>query len=174
MLIRSLFFEIDTIGFSGSRSLSGAGLAALTALFPLVSVGCHVCVGCASGADAAVREAFTSCGRLCLFSVASERWGVGRAAFARRSAAIVGAVPPDGLLVVVPSGACPAGVVPSRSFSGCGSGSWGSAALALGTGRRVLLWLPTGSVPPVWAGVAWSAVAGWWLGVSSAAQLSIF
>jgi hypothetical protein len=171
MLFSSLFSGLDTIGFSGSRSLSGAGLAALTSLFPLVPVGCH---GCAAGADAAVRDAFTSCGRLCLFSVASERWGVGRAAFARRSAAIVGAVPPGGLMVVVPSGACPAGVVPSRSFSGCGSGSWGSAALALGTGRQVLLWLPTGSVPPVWAGVSWSAIGDWWLGVSGSGQLSIF
>jgi hypothetical protein len=174
MLVKALFFEIDTIGFSGSRSLSGAGLAALTALFPLVPVGCHICVGCAAGADAAVREAFTSCGRLCLFSVASGRWGVGRAAFARRSAAIVGAVPSGGLLVVVPSGACPAGVVPSRSFSGCGSGSWGSAALALGTGRQVLVWLPTGSVPPVWVGVSWSTVGDWWLGVSRSGQLSMF
>jgi hypothetical protein len=173
MLLNSLFSGLDTIGFSGSRSLSGAGLAALTSLFPLVPVGCHVLVGCATGADAAVRDAFTSCGRVCLFSVASGRWGSGRSAFARRSAAIVGAVPAGGLLVVVPSGACPAGVVPSRSFSGCGSGSWGSAALALGTGRQVLLWLPTSSVPPVWSGVSWSAVGGWWLGVGSVAQLSI-
>jgi hypothetical protein len=174
MLLKSLFSGSVTIGFSGSRSLSGAGLAALTSLFPLVPAGCHVCVGCATGADAAVREAFTSCGRLCLFSVASGRWGTGRAAFARRSAAIVGAVPTGGLLVVVPSGACPAGVVPSRSFSGCGSGSWGSAALALGTGRRVLLWLPVGAVPPAWSSVSWSSVGGWWFGVSGSSQLSIF
>jgi hypothetical protein len=32
----------------------------------------------------------------------------------------------------------PPGVVPCRSFRGGGSGSWGSAALALGTGRRCL------------------------------------
>jgi hypothetical protein len=174
MLLRSLFFGLDTIGFSGSRSLSGEGLAALTSLFPLVPRGCHVCVGCAAGADEVVRDAFTSCGRVCLFSVASGHWGSGRAAFARRSAAIVGAVPPDGLLVVVPGSVSPPpGVIPSRSFHGGGSGSWGSAALALGTGRRVLLWLPTGAVPPVWAGVSWSAVGGWWLGVGSVAQLSL-
>ncbi|MEO0849677.1 MAG: hypothetical protein AAFY50_25210 [Cyanobacteria bacterium J06648_1] len=34
--------------------------------------------------------------------------------------------------------------------------SWGSLAFALGRGRRVLLWLPAGSRPPVWAGVSWS------------------
>jgi hypothetical protein len=111
---------------------------------------------------------------LCVFAVESGRWGSGRSAFARRSAAIVEAVPVGGLLVVVPSGTVPAGVVPSRSFSGHGSGSWGSAALALGTGRRVLLWLPAGAVPPVWAGVSWSAVDGWWLGVSGSSQLSMF
>lgn len=175
MLFSSLFFGLDTIGFSGSRSLSGAGLAALTSLFPLVPAGCHVVVGCAAGADLAVRDAFTSCGRLCLFSVDSGRWGSGRAAFARRSMAIVEAVPSGGLLVVVPGSVSPPpSVVPSRSFHGGGSGSWGSAALALGTGRRVLLWLPAGAVPPVWAGVAWSAVGGWWFGVRSVGQLSMF
>jgi hypothetical protein len=174
MLFTSLFFGLDTVAFSGSRCLSGAGLAALTSLFPLVPAGCHVVVGCASGADLAVRLAFGD-GRLCLFAVDSGRFGVGRAAFARRSVAIVEAVPSGGLLVVVPGSVSPPpGVVPSRSFHGGGSGSWGSAALALGTGRRVLLWLPTGAVPPVWAGVAWSAVGSWWLGVRSMSQLSMF
>jgi hypothetical protein len=174
MSLCSLFCGLDTVGFSGSRSLSGTGLAALTALFPSVPAGCRVAVGCAAGADLAVRSAFGDDGRLRVFAVDSGRWGSGRAAFARRSAAIVAAVPACGLLVVVPSGTCPAEVVPSRSFRGCGSGSWGSAAFALGTGRRVLLWLPVGAVPPVWAGVSWFAVGGWWLGVSGSGQLSIF
>jgi hypothetical protein len=172
MLISSLFYQLDTIAFSGSRSLSGAGLAALTSIFPLVPVGCHVVVGCADGADLAVRRAFVG-DRLCLFSVASGRFGVGRAAFARRSVAIVEAVALGGLLVVVPGSISPPpGVVPSLSFRGGGSGSWGSAALALGTGRRVLLWLPVGAVPPVWAGVSWVVIDDWWLGASSSSQLS--
>lgn len=173
MLLSSLFSGLDTVGFSGSRHLSGAGLAALGLLFPLVPAGCHIVVGCASGADLAVRSAFASCDRLCVFAVESGRWGSGRSAFARRSAAVVAAVPAGGLLVVVPSGAAPAGVVPSRSFSGCGS--WGSAALALGTGRRVVLWLPAGVVPPAWAGVSWSSVGSWWVGVAGGSgQLSLF
>jgi hypothetical protein len=45
MLLSSLFFELDTVGFSGSRSLSGAGAAALGSLFPLVPAGCRVVVG---------------------------------------------------------------------------------------------------------------------------------
>lgn len=175
MVIDSLFVGLDTIAFSGSRSLSGAGLSALVSLFRLVPRGCHVLVGCAEGADLAVRSAFAGLdGRLCVFAVESGRWGSGRAAFARRSAAIVESLPIGGLLVVVPSGAAPAGVVPSRSFRGCGSGSWGSAAFALGTGRRVLLWLPSGAVPPVWAGVAWSTVGDWWLGIAGSGQLSMF
>jgi hypothetical protein len=180
MSIASLFSGLDTIAFSGSRSLSGAGLAALTSLFPLVPADCHVVVGCADGADLAVRRVFVG-SRLCLFSVASGRFGAGRGAFARRSVAIVEAVPVGGLVIVVPGSISPPpGVVPSRSFRGGGSGSWGSAALALGTGRRVLLWLPTGTVPPMWSGVSWVAVdgdalsmsKGWWLGSSSSSQLS--
>ncbi len=172
MLISSLFSGLDTIAFSGSRSLSGAGLVALISIFPLVPVGCHIVVGCADGADLAVRRVFVG-SRLCLFSVASGRFGAGRGAFARRSVAIVEAVPPDGLLVVIPGSVSPPpGVVPSCSFRGGGSGSWGSAALALGTGRRVLLWLPVGAVPPAWTGVSWVAVDGWWLGASSSSQLS--
>jgi hypothetical protein len=113
-----------------------------------------------------------------LFAVDSGRWGVGRAAFARRSAAIVEAVPPSGLLVVVPGSVSPPpGVAPSRSFSGGGSGSWGSAALALGTGRRVLLWLPPSVVPPSsWTGIEWSYIDGWYLGSKKASyyQPSLF
>ena len=119
MLITSLFFGVNTIGFSGSRSLSGEGLAALTSLFPLVPAGCHVVVGCAAGADLAVRDAFISCGRLCLFAVDSGRWGSGRAAFARQSVAIVEAVPSGGLLVVVPGSVSPPpGVILPVHFMG--------------------------------------------------------
>jgi hypothetical protein len=172
MLLNSLFSDLVAISFSGSRHLSGAGLAALNSLFPLVPAGCQVGVGCATGADAAVRAAFASC---VVFTVGSGQFGTGRAAFARRSTAVIGFIHVGGLLVVVPSTvAPPAGVVPSRSFRGGGSGSWGSAALALGTGRRVLLWLPVGAVPPVWAGVSWSAVGSWWLGVAGLGQLSLF
>jgi hypothetical protein len=95
MLLDSVFSGLDTIGFSGSRSLSGAGLAVLASLFPLVPAGCHIVVGCAAGADLAVRSAFDD-GRLCLFAVDSGRFGTGRAAFARRSVAIVEALPLGG------------------------------------------------------------------------------
>ena len=180
----SPFAGVVSVGFSGSRSLSPVASAALSALLPSVPAGVRVSVGCAAGADAVVRSCFGGAGSLLVFSVASGRFGSGRSAFARRSSRCVLSVAAGsrGLLVVVPSGACPAGVVPSRSFSGRGSGSWGSAAFALGRGRRVLLWLPAGSLPPAWSGVCWSSagafgsVGCWWLGVPvpPPSQLSLF
>ena len=178
----SVFSGVVSVGFSGSRSPSAAASSALSSLLPLVPSGARVSVGCALGVDAAVRSWFGGSASLLVFSVASGRFGSGRSAFARRSSRCVLSVAAGarGLLVVVPVGACPAGVRPSRSFAGRGSGSFGSAAFALGRGRRVLLWLPSDSRPPVWAGVSWSlsSVPGgcWWLGVPAPvpAQLSLF
>ncbi len=174
--------KIVSVGFSGSRSPSAAAEAALAAVLPLVPAGVRLSVGCARGVDLAVRSFFLCSPSLLVFSVASGRFGAGRAAFARRSSRCVRSVAAGsrGLLVVVPSGVCPAGVAPSRFFAGRGSGSFGSAAFALGRGRRVLLWLPAGSRPPLWAGVSWSlsSVPGgcWWLGVPAprVVALSLF
>lgn len=181
----SPFAGVASVGFSGSRSLSGSGLLALRSLLSFVPrSGCRASVGCAAGADLLVRSVLAGFPGLLVFSVASGRFGVGRSAFARRSSRCVLSVASGsrGLLVVVPGGACPAGVVPSRSFSGGGSGSWGSAAFALGRGRRVLVWLPSGCLPPAWSGVSWSSAGAlgsagcWWLGVPAPAvsQLSLF
>lgn len=180
MLLSSLFANFAVVGFSGSRSLSGAGLIALTDLFPLITSATRVSVGCANGADAAIRKAFEkppkrvpwsgfpvadSSNQLTIFRVSSGKYGVGKGAFVRRSIAIVESIPVGGLLVVVPgTNTPPAIVAPSQSFRGGGSGSWGSAAFALGTGRQVLLWLPSGTKPPTWSGVSWSNVENWWLG----------
>ena len=119
----SVFAGVVSVGFSGSRSLSPAASAALSALLPLVPPsGVRLAVGCAAGADKAARCWFGSSPSLLVFSVASGRFGSGRSAFARRSSRCVLSVAAGsrGLLVVVPVGACPAGVVPSRSFSGRG------------------------------------------------------
>ena len=169
----SPFAGVVSVGFSGSRSPSPVAAAALSALLPSVPAGARLSVGCALGVDAAVSSFFGSSPSLLVFSVASGRFGVGRSAFARRSSRCVLSVAAGsrGLLVVVPSGACPAGVAPSRSFRGRSSGSFGSAAFALGRGRRVLLWLPSGCLPPSWSGVSWSSAGAlgsagcWWLGV---------
>jgi hypothetical protein len=188
----SVFVALVSVGFSGSRSPSDAARCALSALLPLVPAGVRVSVGCARGVDGAVSSFFAGSSSLLVFSVASRRFGSGRSAFARRSSRCVLSVAAGsrGLLVALPSSpVCPAGVRPSRSFFGAGSGSWGSVAFALGRGRRVLLWLPAGSRPPAWSGVSWSSVGAlgsagcWWLGVAVhqtkrckpvPAQLSLF
>ncbi|MDJ0595931.1 MAG: hypothetical protein QNJ72_39105 [Pleurocapsa sp. MO_226.B13] len=185
----SVFSGLVSVGFSGSRSPSAAASAALSALLPLVPAGVRVSVGCALGVDSAVRSFRGSSPSLLVFSVASGRFGSGRSAFARRSSRCVLSVAAGsrGLLVALPSHPVPpVGVRPSRSFFGGGlgrsSGSWGSVCFALGRGRRVLLWLPAGSRPPVWAGVSWSSAGAlgsagcWWLGVAAPApaQLSLF
>ena len=187
-----------SVGFSGSRSPSVGASAALSALLPSVPAGVRVSVGCARGVDSLCRSFFAGSSSLLVFSVASGLFGSGRSAFARRSSRCVLSVAADsrGLLVALPSAPVPpAGVRPTcgqvlcRSFFGGGlgrsSGSWGSVAFALGRGRRVLLWLPSGSRPPAWSGVSWSSagalgsVGCWWLGVPvpvapSGVQLSLF
>jgi hypothetical protein len=173
-------FSASSIGFSGSRSPSPAAAAALCDLLPFVPSGSRVSVGCADGVDRLVREFFSGSPSLLVFSVASGRFGSGRSAFARRSVACVRSVARGdrGLLVALPSSpVCPAGVFPARRFFGAGSGSWGSAAFALGSGRRLLLWLPGSAAPPAWAGVSWAGWGpGWWLGLPlpPPAQLSLF
>lgn len=180
----TLLSSISSVGFSGSRFPSPAAVAALAPLLPFVpGAGCRVSVGCAAGVDAVVREFFAGSKSLLVFSAKAPRFARAGAvgALALRSAACVRSVAPGarGLLVVSPSGACPSGVRPGRLFRGCGSGSWGSAAVAAGLGRRVVVWLAPGVVPPVWAGFQWSSCGGgWWLVSRSApvapVQLSLF
>lgn len=196
----SVFSGVVSVGFSGSRSPSAAASAALSALLRVVpsrtshsaefdsapvSSAVRVSVGCARGVDLLCRSFFGASPSLLVFSVASGRFGSGRSAFARRSSRCVLSVAAGsrGLLVALPSAPVPpAGVRPSRSFFGGGSGSWGSLAFALGRGRRVLLWLPFGCLPPSWSGVSWSSAGAfgaagcWWLGVAvpSPVQLSLF
>lgn len=168
--LRSLFAGVRSVGFSGSRSPSaGAELALAVALALVPASGCRVSVGCARGIDELVRGRFAGSRSLLVFEASAPRFAAAGpvGALALRSAACVRSVArgPRGLLVVFPSGECPAGVRPGRSFRGCGSGSWGSAALAAGLGRRVLVWLEKAEfAPPVWSGFSWSMLgSGWFL-----------
>lgn len=182
-MLSSFFVGCRSVGFSGSRSCPVAVAAVRSVLGFVPASGCRVSVGCARGVDLLVRSAFGSSSSLLVFSASSPRFAGGGgvvAALARRSAACVRSVAAGsaGLLVVAPSGACPSGVRPSRSFRGGGSGSWGSAALAVGLGRRVLLFSPVGV--PQWSGGSWvpvSGVSGWFSWVPAAPaplQLSLF
>jgi hypothetical protein len=151
-MIAHIISQFSSFGFSGSRSSRAAATAA-QAVFGLLPIDSAVSVGCAAGVDRAVRAAFPAAQvfRVSEFGGASQ----GAAAFARRSTALVQAVGIDGgLLLVFPSTACPAAVQPSRRFAGSGSGSWGSAALAVGLGVAVLVRLPEGVLPPLWLAAA--------------------
>lgn len=167
------------VGFSGSRHLADAvSSAVLLGAVAAVPSSASVVVGCAAGVDAVVRLA---CPSARVFSVASGAFGSGRGAFAARSTACVQAVAAAGsagLWVSFPSGACPAGLLPSasssRCFSGSGSGTWASLALAVGLAVPSLVFLPTGVVSPAGWGLKPVAGSPEWFSFSPASvQLSL-
>lgn len=178
--VSGLVSGFPVVGFSGCRSCPSASASAFAFASALPS-SVPVFVGCASGVDSAVRSArpaarvfrVSGAGSSVSFGGAS-----GRAAFAARSAAFLSALSASGgLLVSFPSRACPSGCVPSRSFAGFGSGSWGSAAFALGLGLPVLVFVPAslGSAFPAPARVRsrFSLVASlpsgsWWFAAAVA------
>jgi len=140
----------------------------------LALVSGSVFVGCARGIDQAVQSSVPS-SRLRVFRASV--FGAGRGAFAARSVACVRAVAATGgLWLSFPSLACPSGLVPSRSasscFSGFGSGSWASLALAAGLGLPCLVFLPSGvSVPSGWG---FRSLGGGWFWLPGAGQLGLF
>ena len=155
------------VGFSGSRSSVPAVVGAVAAR--VASLRCPVFVGCAAGVDAAFRGFFPGASVL-----AASSFGSGRGSFAARSVAVVRAVAvAGGVWVSFPSSACPFGLLPSaspsRAFCGSGSGSWASAAFAVGAGLPVLVF---GFAPP--AGWGFSSLGGgWWFSGWPASQLSL-
>lgn len=167
----SLVSSASVVGFSGSRSPSSASVAAVREVAGFVSA--PVAVGCARGVDAVARELFPSASVL---AVSSGRWGSGRGAFAARSSALVRSLVGGGCLLVFPASPCPAGLLPSRSssrcFGGFGAGSWSTAALALGLGVPVAVFLPPGVPSPLLWGL--SSVGGGWFVSAPPAQLSLF
>jgi hypothetical protein len=180
--VSSFVCSFGSVAFSGSRRSGSCAAASCRAFLPVLGgFSGSVVVGCASGVDSLVRSAFPSAS---VFSVSSFLVGgrVARASFARRSAALVqSCAASGGLLVAFPLGACPAAVRPSASFSGCGSGSWGSVALAVGLGCSVLVVVPSGAfpAPPALAscfrfvGVA-PCGGALWLSTPAPVQLALF
>lgn len=157
MLLKTLE-GFSTFGFSGSRFCQSA-VASASSVFPLVRG--VVLVGCAGGVDAAVRGAFPVCK---VFRASDFRASsfIGRLAL-RSSALVRAVVASSGVLVVCPSGSCPASVVPSVRFSGSGSGSWGSAAFCVGLGGACLVAVPSGCPVPSWLSSVGVCVSGsWW------------
>lgn len=176
--LSSLVAAAPAVGFSGSRSLLPCSVSALRRVAVSVPASASVFVGCAAGADAVARGLFPAAQ---VFSVASGRWGAGRSAFARRSVAVVSAVlsagGSAGLWCFFPAAQCPGGLLPSarssRCFCGLGSGSWASAAFALGSGLSLLAFLPPGVSPPAGWGFV-SLGGGWWVARPATVQLSLF
>lgn len=158
--LASFVCSFPCVAFSGSRLSGSSAAASCLAFLPSVaSFAGSVGVGCASGIDSLIRAAFPSAS---VFSVSSFLVGgrVARASFALRSAALVRwCAAASGLLVAFPVAAAPARLTPSVSFSGFGSGSWGSVALALGLGCPVLVVLPAAVCPVGAAFPAPAAVA---------------
>jgi hypothetical protein len=172
----------SSFGFSGSRGLSGAAAARCSGLAAAAAVaGCWVGAGCAPGADAAALFGAGLFGCGVRFAASSPRFAglPRRSALAARSAWFVRSLAalPSPVLVSFPLSPCPAGLLPGRSWSVSGSGSWSSAALAVGLGVPVVLFLPAGCAPP--AGWGFCAVssglfAGGWLAVPAAVQPGLF
>ena len=176
MLVSRVLSSASIVGFSGSRSVPSIESArAVHSAIASLTAGVPVSVGCAAGVDELVRSL---CPHARVFSVSSVGFS-GRGAFARRSVLCVESVAvPCGVWVSFPSGACPAGLLPSasvsRCFSGLGSGSWASLAFAAGLGVACLLFLPPGVAAPT----GWGFIAGgngWFFRPAVvAAQLSLF
>jgi hypothetical protein len=174
--VLSVFARAGAVGFSGSRSSVPAVVPAV--VVAVAGLRCPVFVGCARGVDAAFRAAFPGASVL-----AASSFGSGRGSFAARSAACVRAVASagsgsagsflGGLWVSFPSGPCPSGLLPSassaRAFCGSGSGTWASAAFAVGSGLPVLVF---GWAPPAGWGFV-SLGGGWWFSGWPASQLSL-
>lgn len=164
-----------TFGFCGSRNLSG---------FPFIRCGVlaaasqsygSVLVGCAAGADKAVRLSVPSAK---VFSVSHQsRW-----AYAARSTQLVSSLASSKAPVLVgfPGSSCPVGLVPSsaklKCFAGFGSGSWASLAFAVDLGVSVRVFLPAGVLSPKrwgsWFLISQGLFAGAWALQSS--QQSLF
>ncbi|NRB54252.1 MAG: hypothetical protein HRU41_41780 [Saprospiraceae bacterium] len=134
------------VGFSGSRAPSHQLSTACSQVLSTMPSS-QVAVGCASGIDQLVRQAFPQAR---VFTASCQHQG----ALAARSAQLVRFVAASGgCLLVFPSGPCPSAVRVSSSFQGHSSGSWGTCAMALGLGLPVLVC----ALVPV---ASWQAWAG--------------
>jgi hypothetical protein len=173
---------VDQAALSALVAAGGAGRLSVLAAFGPVSppwpAARHTAPGAWSGsAVAAVAAA--------LFAGASVTWWAGggpavplAGRLAARSIACIRAVATaGGTWCAFPGQACRAGLRPSSSaaacFSGLGSGTWASLALAVGMGLPALIFLPTGVGAPAGWGLV-SLGGGWWSAAPPAIQLAMF
>ncbi len=153
------------VGFSGSRSLpfSFAPVVRSLAVSVLAS-GRGVAVGDAPGLDLMVRF---YCPDAQVFPVIGAR---SAPALVMRSVSLIHTVARSGSgsgFVSFPARACPIGLMPSPSsskvFTGYGSGSWASAALAAGLGVPLVVFGVTPpQLPSAWGQWSPAASSGPW------------
>ena len=134
------------LAVTGSRAPSHQMRAALGLV--LAAAPSVVLVGCGRGIDAATRAACP--GALVQVSAGCAAWQL-----ALRSAALAtDALAARALVAAFPSGACPGALVPSplarRCFTGHGSGTWETLALALGIVCPAVVFLASGIPSPAW------------------------
>lgn len=132
------------VAFSGSRKPGGAIPPQEISL--AVDAATSILVGDASGLDAVVR--MLADGKpVSIFEVTLE----GKGAFAERSKRMVRAIADrHGILLAYPCRSCPEGLeLCSNPFTGKGSGTWATAAMAIHLGIPTFVWL--GKIkPPDW------------------------
>ena len=159
--LSSVLGSAPVVGVSGSRAPSPRSASACRWALRQLALSASVVTGCALGIDSIARNACPSAS-----VIRASAFGSGRGALAARSVAVVRAVAaggPSALWLAFPSGPCPPGLVPSRQssacFSGHGSGTWASLALAVGLGVPALVFLPSGvAAPPASGPGAWPLV----------------
>ena len=135
--ISSIVFSFPVVGFTGSRNPYNQASKSVSNFLPrLTGYSGNVGVGCANGVDKLVRSYFP---QAIVFKVQPP---INRKAFALRSTRLVNWVAASsGLLIAFPASSCPNSIVPSLSFRGFGSGTWGTIALAIGLQTPVLVFI---------------------------------
>jgi hypothetical protein len=159
-----LLVDRTALGISGSRAPDEVSLRALADLAERWGRSRAVLVGDQRGIDAAAVRAWPRAG---VFN----RTGEKPADLIARSIRMLDALGQQErpLLAAFPAKACPTRIVPGEHWvSGAdsatgekGSGTWSTAALAVGRGLPLLLWLPS----PLWPPASWAPRylgGGWW------------
>ncbi|MBP8056853.1 MAG: hypothetical protein KA314_13530 [Chloroflexi bacterium] len=146
-----MFDPYKTLGFTGTRHLSIYRAAAIGRITLYArQAGCTILVGCANGADAAVRAAAP---QAIVLSVRDYlRIPTIQARLAVRSAALVTALvtqSPRSALVAFPGQGCPARLTPCRNpFQVFGPGTWATVAMAIHHTVPVFVFGTTHVTPP--------------------------
>lgn len=152
--------DYNYVAFSGSRHGCPQGL--LEAIAKQIRPDATILVGCARGVDAQVRAVYPDA---CVFRAGQFGGESYPEKLVARSCAMVSAVRDlHGCLIALPMKSCPPMVEPCEEwrYSG-GSGTWGTIALAAGTGVPTVFWLPRGIAAPSWGDRVSEVSNGWFL-----------